>query len=428
MPGGPGSRAIVRQGAALAAVLGGLFFGFAGVGPADAGERVVRPGADHLARAVAAAAPGDTLRLLAGDHAGGLIVDKPLTLLGEAGARLVGPGRGRVVTLDAPDSAVRGLTITGSGLTLASEDSGVFLTARAIGAQVEGNVIDDNLIGVNVKGARDALIRGNTIRGRSDLRVNERGNGVQVWNAPGTVVEGNDISFGRDGIFVTTSQQNSFRRNTFRELRFAVHYMYTNRSEVTDNRSFSNDIGYAIMYSTDLTVTGNLSQDDRDHGILLNYTNESRIAGNVVRGGPEKCIFIYNANKNAFEGNRFEGCGIGIHFTAGSERNAIDGNAFVANRTQVKYVGTRFVEWSRDGRGNYWSDNTAFDLNGDGIADAPYRPNDLVDQIVWRHPLAMLLLNSPATQVLRWAQSAFPAIYPGGVTDSYPLMAAPGEG
>ena len=27
--------------------------------------------------------------------------------------------------------------------------------------------------------------------------------------------------------------------------------------------------------------------------------------------------------------------------------------------------------------GNYWSDNPSFDLNGDGIADSPYRPNDL---------------------------------------------------
>jgi nitrous oxidase accessory protein len=66
-----------------------------------------------------------------------------------------------------------------------------------------------------------------------------------------------------------------------------------------------------------------------------------------------------------------------------------------------------------------------FDLDGDGRADQPYRPNDLVDQVVWRHPMAKLLLNSPALKVLQWAQSTFPAIYPGGVTDSAPLMNAP---
>ncbi len=109
----------------------------------------------------------------------------------------------------------------------------------------------------------------------------------------------------------------------------------------------------------------------------------------------EKCVFIYNANKNALHDNWFEGCEIGIHFTAGSERNAITGNAFVANRTQVKYVGTRFVDWADDGRGNYWSDNPAFDLNGDGIADRPYRPNDLIDQILWSLPAAKVLIEQP---------------------------------
>jgi nitrous oxidase accessory protein NosD len=45
-----------------------------------------------------------------------------------------------------------------------------------------------------------------------------------------------------------------------------------------------------------------------------------------------------------------------------------------------------------------------------------------VDQIVWRHPLAKLLLNSPSMQLLKWVQSEFPTLHPGGVTDSKPLM------
>jgi nitrous oxidase accessory protein len=144
-----------------------------------------------------------------------------------------------------------------------------------------------------------------------------------------------------------------------------------------------------------------------------------------VRSGPEKCVFIYNANHNKFRDNWFEGCGIGVHFTAGSEGNDITGNAFVGNRNQVKYVGTRDLDWSKGGRGNYWSDNPAFDLNGDGIADTAYRPNDLVDRVLWTAPAAKVLINSPAVQVLRWAQAQFPALYPGGVVDTHPLIAPP---
>ena len=132
-----------------------------------------------------------------------------------------------------------------------------------------------------------------------------------------------------------------------------------------------------------------------------------------LRTGPEKCVFIYNTNHNKFRNNWFERCGIGVHFTAGSEGNEITGNAFVGNRNQVKYVGTRDLDWSKGGRGNYWSDNPAFDLNGDGIADTAYRPNDLVDRVLWTAPAAKVLINSPAVQVLRWAQAQFPALYPG---------------
>jgi nitrous oxidase accessory protein len=197
--------------------------------------------------------------------------------------------------------------------------------------------------------------------------------------------------------------------------------MYTNESEVADNVSVGNDVGYVMMYSDRLRLHDNVSDGDRDNGLLFNYANASTITGNVVRHS-EKCVFIYNANKNRFTDNWFESCGVGVHFTAGSERNTISGNSFVSNRTQVMYVGTRSLDWASEGRGNYWSDNPAFDLNGDGIADTAYRPNDIIDQVVWRAPAAKLLLNSPAVQVVRWAQAHFPAIHPGGVLDSAPLM------
>jgi nitrous oxidase accessory protein len=134
-------------------------------------------------------------------------------------------------------------------------------------------------------------------------------------------------------------------------------------------------------------------------------------------------VFIYNANKNRFRGNRFEGCSIGIHFTAGSEGNLVSENAFIGNRNQVKYVGTRYLDWSVEGRGNFWSDNPAFDLDGDGIGDKAYRPNDVMDKVMWTAPQAKVLSTSPAVQVIRWAQAQFPAILPGGVVDSHPLMA-----
>ena len=289
-------------------------------------------------------------------------------------------------------------------------------------AVVEDNRVIGNLHGIDIHGGRDARVAGNTIEGTQNPKMNDRGNGIYVWNSPGAVVEGNSVRWGRDGIFANASRDNVFRNNTFRDLRFAVHYMYTNNSEVVGNVSIGNHLGFAIMFSERVKVLNNRSLGDRRHGVMRNFANRSDFVGNLVRGA-DKCTFIYNANRNLIADNRFENCDIGIHFTAGSERNAITGNAFIGNRTQVKYVGTRNIEWSLDGRGNYWSDLPAFDLNGDGFADSPFRPNDLMDSILWSQPGASLLLGSPAVQLIRWSQSSFPATLPGGILDSHPLMA-----
>ena len=96
-------------------------------------------------------------------------------------------------------------------------------------------------------------------------------------------------------------------------------------------------------------------------GPMRKLRSERGIRPGGSDAGTGKCVFIYNANRNVFRDNWFEDCAIGIHFTAGSERNQLSGNAFVNNRTQVKYVGTRSLDWSFEGRGNYWSDNASFD-------------------------------------------------------------------
>ncbi len=391
---------------------------------ANAAEHRAEPGAP-LQALVDAAQPGDVIRLAPGRHAGPVRIGRPIALIGESGARLVGPGAGSVVTITADDVRVEGIEITGSGRDLPAMDSAVLVTREARRAVVRGNRLLGNLFGVYLHGAAGAIVEGNEIVGRSDLRVSEAGNGVSIWNAPGAQVIGNTIRNGRDGIFVKTSRDNVFANNAFTQLRFAIHYMYTHDSRIVGNRSRGNHVAWAIMYSDRLEIRDNVSDDDRDHGLLLHSTNLSKVVGNVVRNGREKCVFVYNATRNELRENWFERCPIGIHFTAGSNGNTMTGNAFVANRVQVKYVGTRFIDWAHDGRGNYWSDNPGFDLDGDGVADRPYRPNDVMDEVLWTLPAAKALLNSPAVQMVRWAQARFPALYPGGVFDSAPLMRPP---
>lgn len=384
-------------------------------------EHIVQPAKGAFQQAITNAQAGDTIRLLQGTYFGSVVIDKPLTIIGE-GATVDGQEQGSTLKVDAPDVKIKGLTVIGSGSGGKGLDAGITLTKRADRAIIEGNRVLGNLVGVDMHGPENAIVARNYIEGRQDLRMNDRGNGVYVWNSPGGKVVGNDIRYGRDGIFVNVSKKNTFTGNRMRDLRFAIHYMYANKSTVSGNFSSRNHLGFAIMFSKRVVIENNLSLDDRDHGIMMNYTNESAIRNNRIEGGGDKCVFIYNAHKNSFQGNSFERCKIGIHFTAGSERNEFSGNSFVGNRTQVKYVGSKWVEWSTDGTGNYWSDHAAFDLDGNGVADSAYRPNDMMDHVLWTQPAAKALLGSPAVQLIRWSQSAFPATLPGGVIDRTPMM------
>ena len=388
--------------------------------PLQAREIPVPPGAGPLTGAIAAAAPGDILQLTAGVY-GPAVIDKPLTIQGED-AIIDGGHTGTVLLVTADDVTLRGLHVQGSGARDEDIDAGIKVSKDVARTVIEDCLLTDNMHGIDFHGAVDAVARRNRIEGRQDPHMVARGNAFYVWNAPGVVIEDNEVQYGRDGIFSNASRQDTYRRNTFRDLRFAIHYMYTNDSTIEDNVSIGNHLGFAMMYSRRVVVKGNISLMDRDHGVMLNSTNDSDVTGNLVVGAA-KCTFLYDANKNLIADNRFEGCGIGIHYTAGSARNAVTGNAFVANRNQVKYVGTRDLEWSLDGRGNYWSDLAAFDLNGDGIADQAFRPNDMMDHILWSQPAAALLIGSPAVQLVRWSQSSFPATLPGGIVDSHPLMA-----
>ena len=103
-----------------------------------------------------------------------------------------------MLRVSAPDVTIRGCVICGSGNDHEGIDSGVRLLKGGDSARVMANRLIGNLYGVDIHGARDALVRGN---------------GVYVWNAPGARVVGHDIRWGRDGIFVNTSHSNAFIGN-----------------------------------------------------------------------------------------------------------------------------------------------------------------------------------------------------------------------
>ncbi len=380
--------------------------------------------------------------MASGIYHGNFLIEKPLTLQGEPGAVIDGDGKGDVLRVRAPDVMVRRLIIRNSGNNLTDMNAGIFAEKSAARLRVEDNELTRNAFGIWVDGTPDVRIYRNRLQGRVEVRSQDRGNGIHLFNVTGADVVGNEIWETRDGIYIDTSNYNTLRDNNMHDLRYGIHYMYAYHNKVIGNRTHDTRTGYALMQSKYLTVTGNRSEHDENYGILMNYITNSTIADNIVlnvqRGGDfggkvthdiigaeGKAIFIYNSLFNKIFGNVFAGSEIGIHLTAGSEDNALYGNSFINNKTQVKYVANRPQEWSKDKRGNFWSDYVGWDLDANGIGDRSYEPNDSVDKLLWKYPLARMLMNSPAVETLRWVQVQFPVLRPQGVKDSYPLMKAP---
>jgi nitrous oxidase accessory protein len=167
-------------------------------------------------------------------------------------------------------------------------------------------------------------------------------------------------------------------------------------------------------------VRNNRAWGNTDHGIMLRTIQDSVIENNVVAGN-SRGFFVYDAEYNVLRNNLVMGNRVGVHLWAGSIHNDVDANDFIRNREQIRFVASRDEEWGQRA-GNYWSNYVGWDADANGVGDVPYEAADIVDRLVWKHPLVKLLLNSPAVQTLRLVARQFPLLRSPSVVDRHPRM------
>jgi nitrous oxidase accessory protein len=387
--------------------------------PAGAAVLEVKAG-QSIAAAISAARAGDTVRVAPGSYRENLVIDKPLTLEGVGKPVVSAGGHGDVVRVRAKDVTISGLALRDSGANLDAQNAGVYIQPGSDRARVADCDLAGNLFGIWLEESADATIERNTIVGRRDLVSPDRGNGIQVYNTQGSRVIGNTVSFTRDGIYVDYSRHALFRGNRLHDVRYGTHYMNTNDSTWEDNESWHNRGGLALMEVRKLVVRGNRAWGNEEHGIMLRTIQDSLIENNVVAGN-DRGFFIYDAEFNTVRGNLVIGNRSGVQLTAGSSNNTVDGNDFIDNQDQVEFVASKDVEWGRS-QPNYWSSYRGWDQDGDGRGDTLYEANDIVDRIIWKYPLAKLMLSSPALQALRFAARQFPVLRAPSVVERHPRM------
>lgn len=395
-----------------------FWFGLTG-GVASGAVLQVQAG-QSIAAAIAAAQSGDTVQVAQGQYREHLVIDKPLTLQGIGRPTISAGNTGDVIRVHASDVTIKGLIVRDSGEDLTAQNAGIYIQPGSDRATIQDCDLIHNLFGVWLEKSADSRIERNVITGKRDLQSAARGNGVQVYNTIRAQIIDNNISYSRDGLYVDVSKDALFRGNKIHHLRYGTHFMTTDHSVWENNESYLNQGGLALMEVRNLTVRNNITWGNVDHGIMLRTIQDSVIENNIVAGNG-RGFFIYDAEYNTLKNNLVTANRIGVHLSAGSYKNKVDGNDFIDNQSQIKYVASRDVEWGLS-QGNYWSNYSGWDQNGDGIGDLAYEANDVVDRLNWQYPLIKLLLSSPSMQTLRFVARQFPVLRAPSIVDKHPRM------
>jgi len=385
-----------------------------------------RPQAEHaspLQALVDRAQPGDRITVPAGTYSGDLLIDRALTLVGTGRPVLVGSGTGSVVRIRAAHVTVEGFDIDGrGGGDLGRDTSGIHVSAPH--ATVRDCRIRQSLFGIYLREADDATLERNTVTGIPGKDPGEVGSGIHVWDSQRFHLLGNEVVNTRDGFYIQSSSHGEVRGNRARDLRYGLHYMFSDDNVFEDNTFENGAAGAALMYSKRLTFRRNRFLHNRGFasvGLLLKACDEVVAEDNLVADNA-RGIFLEGSYRNTFRRNLVAMSDVALVVYDSSGMNTFEGNAFVGNLSPLMLSGRR-TDTRFDG--NYWSEHGEPDLDGDGIADRPYRLSNVFDHMRGNMTAADLFAQGLSARALGAAERAFPVLDLIPVVDARPLARMP---
>lgn len=349
-----------------------------------------------------------------------IVLDRSVQLIGEGNPVLDGEGKRELILVTADDVTVRGLVLRNTGSSYV-QDRAALKAVEVTGCVIEGNRIEDAFFGVYLGRVTDCRISNNVLLSHAG-KESSAGNGIHLWTASGIEISGNDVRGHRDGIYLEFTRAARVHGNTStRNLRYGLHFMYSDDCEYTDNTFSSNLAGVAVMYSQKVTMTGNRFADSwggASYGLLLKEIYDPVIVGNVFSRNTVGIVADGAVRIQALE-NTFERNGWAIRLLASTYDGRFEKNNFVGNTFDV--TTNSFTVQNRF-HGNYFDSYRAYDLDRDGFGDVPHRPVRLFAVLVERSPQAILLLRSFLVGVLDIAERMIPAVTPSSLADASPAM------
>jgi nitrous oxidase accessory protein len=374
-----------------------------------------------LSDAIANSHDGDTIFILPGVYKeGNVIIDKRICLLGLEYPELDGEFRYEILSIKRDSVIIEGLKLSNSGNS-STIDYAAIKVYDSNYVVLKKNHVVNAFFGIYLQYARNCKIIDNEISSKG-VRASQCGNGIHCWKCDSLQIIHNLVSNHRDGIyfeFVTNSI--IWRNESLRNLRYGLHFMFSNHDHYVANIFENNGAGVAVMFSNHVSMHANYFADnwgDAAYGILLKEISDGKVEGNYFERNTTG-IFMEGASRIDMNKNVFANNGWGLKIQASCMDIVLKNNEFLGNSFDVGTNGSLALNTFVN---NYWDKYEGYDLDRNGIGDISYRPVSLYSMIVEKNPSAMMLFRSLITTVIDRTEKVVPSLIPENLVDNEPLM------
>ena len=226
---------------------------------------------------------------------------------------------------------------------------------------LSGNTANNNFYGIFLKYSDNNTLSGNTI--------NNNIMGIILFHSDNSTLSGNLMSFCGISLSGSLAELASHSIDDTNLVNNKPVYYYVNETGLGSN-NFT-DAGQIILINCNNSIISGLNlSNSRPTGIYLGYSNNNTLSGNIASNNFYYGIWLVHSDNNTLSGNTINNNMIGIILFHSDNSNIIL-NCFINNTYNAQDDGINNT-WDDGFTGNYWSDYTGSDADGDGIGDVPH--------------------------------------------------------